>query len=102
MFFMHRTQSVFMILIVSQVFTLKLKNAPNTSKARYITEDVPYLFIPFCELADLCGVDVPIAKALVTIASYYNDEDYMKTGRTLAKMGFNHWTKQEILAFLES
>ena len=80
----------------------KIKNAPNTSKARYITEDVPYLFVPFCELADLCGVDVPIAKALVTIASYYNDEDYMKTGRTLAKMGFNHWTKQEILAFLES
>ena len=80
----------------------KIKNAPNTSKARYITEDVPYLFVPFCELADLCGVDVPIAKALVTIASYYNDENYMKTGRTLAKMGFNHWTKQEILEFLEA
>ena len=79
----------------------KIKNAPNSSKARYITEDVPYLFVPFCQLADLCGVEVPIAKALVTIASYYNDEDYMKTGRTLEKMGFNHWSKQEILEFLQ-
>ena len=79
----------------------KIKNAPASSKARYITEDVPYLFVPFCELADLCGVEIPIAKALVTLSSYYNDEDYMKTGRTLAKMGFNHWTKQEILEFLE-
>lgn len=79
----------------------KIKDAPASSKARYITEDVPFLFVPFCELADLCGIEVPIAKALVTLASYYNDEDYMKTGRTLAKMGFNHWTKQEILEFLE-
>lgn len=79
----------------------KIKNAPTSSKARYITEDVPYLFVPFCELAELCGVDVPIAKSLVTLASCYNDEDYMKTGRTLAKMGFEHWSKQEILEFME-
>lgn len=52
-------------------------------------------------MAELCGVDVPIAKSLVTLASCYNDEDYMKTGRTLAKMGFEHWSKQEILEFME-
>lgn len=79
----------------------KIKNAPASSKARYITEDVPFLFVPFCELAALCGVEVPIANALVTLASCYNQEDYRQTGRTLAKMGFNHWTKQEILEFLE-
>ena len=79
----------------------KIKNAPTNSRSRYITEDVPYLFVPFCELADLCGVEVPAAKALVTLASLYNQEDYMKTGRTLANMGFGHWTKQEILEFLQ-
>lgn len=79
----------------------KIKNAPANPKARYITEDVPFLFVPFCELAQLCGIDVPIARSIITITSTFNDEDYMKTGRTLAKMGFNHWTKQEILEFLE-
>lgn len=79
----------------------KIKDAPASSKSRYITEDVPYLFVPFCELADICGVEVPAAKALVTLASIYNDEDYMQTGRTLSKIGFGHWTKQEILEYLK-
>ena len=79
----------------------KIKNAPANSRSRYITEDVPYLFVPFCELADICGVEVPAAKALVTLASIYNGEDYMNTGRTLTKIGFGHWTKQEILEFLQ-
>ncbi len=79
----------------------KIKNSPANSKSRYITEDIPYLFVPFCELAKICGVEVPAAEALITLANFYNDEDYRKTGRTLAKMGFNHWTKQEILEFLE-
>ncbi len=79
----------------------KIKNAPANSKNRYITEDIPYLFVPFCELAKICGVEVPAAEALITLANIYNDVDYRKTGRTLDKMGFNHWTKQEILAFLE-
>lgn len=79
----------------------KIKNAPANSKSRYITEDIPYLFVPFCELAKICGVEVPAAEALITMANIFNDVDYRKTGRTLAKMGFNHWSKQEILEFLE-
>lgn len=78
----------------------KIKNAPANAKTRYITEDIPYLFVPFCELAKICGVEVPAAEALITLANIYNDEDYRKTGRTLDKMGFNHWTKNEILEFL--
>lgn len=69
-------------------------------KARQ-TEDIPYLFVPFCELAKICGVEVPADEALITLENIYNDVDYRKTGRTLDKMGFNHWTKQEILAFPE-
>ena len=79
----------------------KIKNAPANSKNRYITEDIPYLFVPFCELAKICGVQVPAAEALITLANLYNDVDYRKTGRTLEKIGFNHWTKQEILEFLQ-
>ena len=78
----------------------KINNAPNSSKARYITEDVPYLLVPCYEFARACGIEVPIVKACITIASAYNDEDYFKTGRTLEKMGFESCSKDEIIKFL--
>lgn len=80
----------------------KINNSPNSSKARYITEDVPYLLVPCYELARACGIDLPIVKSCITIASAYNDDNYFESGRTLKKMGFNAETKEEILNFLNS
>lgn len=78
----------------------KINNAPNSSRARYITEDVPYLLVPCYELAKACGLEVPIVRSCITIASAYNDENYFESGRTLKKMGFSAGTKEEILKFL--
>lgn len=78
----------------------KINSAPNSSKARYITEDVPYLLVPCYELAKACGIKVPIIQSCITIASAYNDEDYFTSGRTLQKMGFTQGTKEEIISFL--
>ncbi len=78
----------------------KINSAPNSSKARYITEDVPYLLVPCFELAKACGIEVPIVRSCITIASAYNDDDYFTSGRTLKKMGFDKCTKEEILEFL--
>lgn len=78
----------------------KINNSPNTSQARYITEDVPYLLVPCYELAKACNIEVPIIQSCIVIASAYNDEDYFKTGRTLEKMGFKDCTKEEIGKFL--
>lgn len=66
----------------------KINNAPNSSKARYITEDVAYLLVPCYELAKICGLKVPIVESCINIASAYNDTNYFETGRTLEKMGF--------------
>ena len=94
MLFMQVIALLFMNLTEAQVHMEK-------SKMLLLTEDIPYLFVPFCELAKICGVQVPAAEALITLANLYNDVDYRKTGRTLEKIGFNHWTKQEILEFLQ-
>lgn len=80
----------------------KINNSPNSSKARYITEDVPYLLVPCYELAKACGLELPIVKSCITIASAYNDDDYFKSGRTLEKMGFKTGSKDEILSFLNN
>ena len=67
----------------------KIDSAPNSSKARYITEDVPYLLVPCSQLAKLCGVETPVIDACITLAGAYNDEDYQVSGRTLEKMGLS-------------
>lgn len=65
----------------------KINGAPNSSKNRYITEDVPYLLVPCFELAQAAGIRVPIVESCIHIASAYNNTDYFKTGRTLKDMG---------------
>ncbi|ARD47092.1 NAD/NADP-dependent octopine/nopaline dehydrogenase family protein [Sporosarcina sp. P33] len=65
----------------------KINTAPDSSKNRYITEDVPYLLVPCFELATAAGIRVPIVESCIHIASAYNNEDYFKTGRTLQDMG---------------
>ena len=67
----------------------KINSAPNSSKNRYVTEDVPYLLVPCFELAQAAGIRVPIVESCIHIASAYNDTDYFKTGRTLKDMGLN-------------
>lgn len=67
----------------------KINDAPNSSKNRYITEDVPYLLLPCFELAKAKGIKLPIVESCIHLASAYNDEDYFNTGRTLKEMGIN-------------
>lgn len=74
----------------------KVNSAPDSAKARYISEDVPYILVPVHELAALCDIPVPLVDACITIASAYNDEDYLKTGRTLAKMGLAGLSLEEL------
>lgn len=74
----------------------KINSAPNSSKARYISEDVPYVLVPCYELAKLCGIDTPLIGACITLASAYNEENYFESGRTLAKMGLSGLSADEI------
>ena len=80
---------------------VKISSAPNSSKARYITEDVPYLLIPCYELAEKAGLKLPIVESCIHIASAYNDTDYFKTGRTLKKMGLDKLTVEEIKKYFD-
>lgn len=80
----------------------KINNSPNSSKARYITEDVAYLLVPCYEFATLFGIKVPIVESCIHIASAYNDDDYFTTGRTLEKMGFGGMTKEELLEAIKA
>ncbi len=80
----------------------KINKAPNSSKSRYITEDVAYLLVPCYELATLCGLRVPIVESCIHIASAYNRVDYFTEGRTLKEMGLDNMTLEDITTYIES
>jgi opine dehydrogenase len=78
----------------------KIHSAPNSSKSRYITEDVPFLLTPCYEFAKLLEINVPIMESCIRIASTYNDTDYFTAGRTLESMGLVGKSIEEILTIV--
>ncbi len=71
--------------------------APDTIECRYITEDVPFSLVPMLALAEIAGVDVPVIRAAVDMASALMGEDYMTTGRTAESMGIAGLSARELL-----
>ena len=61
--------------------------APNSLAHRYYQEDFCYGLLPFTVLANVGGVDVPVAKSLLQIGRVLLDADPVSTGRTAARMG---------------
>jgi opine dehydrogenase len=64
--------------------------------ARYVTEDVPYGLVPIVELGRLASVPTPVAHALTVLASSALGRDFIKEGRTLARMGLEGRTLTNI------
>jgi opine dehydrogenase len=64
--------------------------------ARYVTEDVPYGLVPIVELGRLASVPTPVAHALTVLASAALGRDFIKEGRTLARMGLEGRTLTNI------
>ena len=78
----------------------KIHSAPDSSRNRYITEDVPNILVPCYEFASLLGIKVPIIESCIHIASAFNDSNYFLEGRTLASMGLSGMSKVEILNYI--
>lgn len=79
----------------------KLQHAPESSKDRYVTEEVPFLLVPLYELAKKAGFKVAISESLIHLASAYNKINYFEEGRTLAKMGIDDLSVSEIIKLME-
>jgi len=74
---------------------------PKTIRDRFVTEDVPYGIVPMVELGRKAGVNTPLMDAVVSIASAACQEDYYKTGRTLASLGLDKLSVQEIVSMVD-
>ncbi|MBN1101850.1 MAG: NAD/NADP octopine/nopaline dehydrogenase family protein [Deltaproteobacteria bacterium] len=73
---------------------------PTSATHRYITEDASTGVSLMISLAEMLGVPVPTAKALVSLASAINQVDYFGEGRTLKNLGMAHLTPDQLNRFL--
>lgn len=77
-----------------------IPESSETVPGRYITEDVPHGLVPIANLGRALGVATPLTDSLITVASTIMGTDYWREGRTLAKLGLEGLTPDQIRASL--
>ena len=76
------------------------ENALAVARRRLIFEELFYLTCGMAllvSLAEICGTNVPVSRALLTMASCINEDDYMTRGRTLKNMGLSGLGASELM-----
>lgn len=75
---------------------------PSGAKHRYINEDAGAGDCLMLSLADRLGIDMPLLRSYVTIASAMNSCDYASEGITMDKLGIPGNDPETINAYLEN
>jgi opine dehydrogenase len=75
---------------------------PTSMQHRYITEDAPTAQTLMVSLGEQVNVSTPVTRSLVILASILNQADFLKTGRTMEKLGLSGMTVSELNRFLEN
>jgi len=74
--------------------------APNTLKHRYIFEDVPMSLVPMASLGIRYGVSVRGMDSMIRLSNFVHHTDYWRRGRTLDKLGIEHFSVSELTEFV--
>ena len=70
--------------------------APDSLDHRYYTEDFGYGLLPLVGLAEVAGVETPVATALLNLAMAAGLEKAITAGRTLERLGLSGLSVDEI------
>lgn len=76
--------------------------APDSLAHRYYREDFGYGLLPFCTLAEIAGVDVPTARALLTLADGFVPGGVIADGLTPDRLGLAGVDREGLLARVRS
>lgn len=74
--------------------------SPSSIYTRQLMEDIPTGVLPILELGKIAGVPMPLHEALLNIVSALLNVDFKSKGRTLANLGLENKTKEEIIEYL--
>jgi len=74
--------------------------APINLKHRYIFEDVPMSLVPMAALGIRYGVSVRGMDSMIRLANFVHSTDYWRRGRTLDRLGIEHYSVSELTKFV--
>jgi len=75
--------------------------APENIVHRYISEDVPMSLVPISSLGAALGVPTPMIDMVIDLGSTLHDRDYRGEGRSLARLGLEGLSAQDIRALVD-
>lgn len=84
------------------MLTIQESISPQSLDNRYIFEDVSNTLVPCHYLADVAGIHMPVMNSIIAISSVLLNNDFLRKGRTLQKLGFHSMTRQEIMERMHS
>lgn len=76
------------------------RKAPASLEHRYMDEDVGYALVPLVSLAELAGVETPVMRSLVVLASVLRKLNFFEEGLTLSKFGMDGLAVSDLREFL--
>lgn len=82
--------------------TTEANIGPNNIHHRYVTEDVPVGCKIYHELGVQYGVKTPIIDSMIVLAGAMIGKDYFSEGYSLAYLGIDSMSKDELLAYLNT
>ncbi len=74
--------------------------APGSLESRWLSEDVPYGLAAWAALGAQFGVDTPILRSLVAVASAATGIDFGQSARTPEQLGIAELNQEALLAFV--
>lgn len=80
--------------------TLEFIKGPTSLKNRYFTEDIPYGLVAWSDLGRMLNAPTPLIDAFIEIGSIIIEQKPRETGRTLAKMGIEGMSLDELKKYL--
>jgi len=75
---------------------------PATAWQRWLSWDVPHGHVPLIEFAGKAGVDAPLHKAAVALASVFLERDFHSEGLTLDRLGLGGLSVGQIRDYVDT
>jgi opine dehydrogenase len=76
--------------------------APGQLDTRWLTEDLPYGLATWNALAAPVGVEMPIARSLITLGSAMLGRDFEAERRDLRALGIDNLSVESLRRYLET
>ena len=88
--------------VLHNCITYKNQTSPDSLKFRYVTEDIPYGMVTISSLGKMAGIFTPVIDTIINLASFINNENYWKIGRTVEKLGISEFSIEQIIKFVNN